>query len=968
MKRILTPMVYLWFAALFLLTGPALAGIANPNITVHLGDEGNRFEARIVGDEWANYYEKDGYTLIQNPYMDGRWEYATLGKRGNLVPSGYPVVDGAAAPEGFTKHLRPARDYRDIREDYFPTAYAKSWDHGYGAEAMAKVQRKYEPELVSGPRNLLFIRVSFNDRDFSTTAADWDQMIFDDTANAKTVTNFYDDNSFGQLEVRGVNHTQAAHNAGIISVSINKNHPNTGRAGLSSSQKYTIETEWINAALAEAANHVNFSGLDTNRDGRLTLDEAVIYFIVAGYDAASSAKEPNVWGHKWSAWRAGDVMAGSVELPSWALNGELTDDDGQHTMGVITHELGHLMCGLPDLYDINDQNAGMGIFSLMAAGSWGSEPGERGGATPVSMDAWCRHILGWTQVRTPGSNVDFPAGLTAIDTPVIFQGSRSHEYFLAENRTPTGWDRGMIPSLSAALSTVTRGSSTIESRAMTYTETGDITATAVSCSLGRSGDFPASVSGKIALIERGEISFVDKVNNAKAAGATAVIVYQKAGEDGVVQGTLGAEGDYLPAVGVGRTDGQNMAGQTVRVLVQGGAWNGGVLIQHVDTTVGSENSNDINSSVHSHQGVTVVEATSIAGSLVAANGSGGHGSHLFSAETNASWSASTNPDSRYWDGSDSGFALYDFSAAGQNMTASTSPSNVAPNASFTHSASGLTVSFSDTSSDSDGSIASRSWNFGDNGTSSSANPSHTYAEAGNYTVTLTVTDNDGASDSTSVNVTVADSSSGHDALENGVAKTGLGASRSDTLSFYIDVPAGATNLSFNTSGGSGDGDLYVKFGSKPTTGSYDHRSWNSGNTESVSISSPQAGRYHVLLHAYSTFSGMSLTASYQENNGGGSGGGPQTETVTGTLAGRASKNYTLTVTGGTIELSASWSGSGDIDLYLYNPSGTLVKSAESTSNPEVLEYDTNGAAGEYRIEVYNYKRTSKSYSLTVTYE
>ncbi|RMG70876.1 MAG: PKD domain-containing protein, partial [Chloroflexi bacterium] len=54
----------------------------------------------------------------------------------------------------------------------------------------------------------------------------------------------------------------------------------------------------------------------------------------------------------------------------------------------------------------------------------------------------------------------------------------------------------------------------------------------------------------------------------------------------------------------------------------------------------------------------------------------------------------------------------------------------------------------------DGSIVSYSWDFGDGGTSSSANPSHTYSSAGTYTVTLTVTDNDGATDSDQATVTV----------------------------------------------------------------------------------------------------------------------------------------------------------------------------------------------------------------------
>src|SRR5690606_31617656 len=62
--------------------------------------------------------------------------------------------------------------------------------------------------------------------------------------------------------------------------------------------------------------------------------------------------------------------------------------------------------------------------------------------------------------------------------------------------------------------------------------------------------------------------------------------------------------------------------------------------------------------------------------------------------------------------------------------------NVNPVANFSFAASGLTVNFTDGSSDSDGSIASRSWNFGDGTSSTAANPSKTYSAAGTYSVTL----------------------------------------------------------------------------------------------------------------------------------------------------------------------------------------------------------------------------------------
>src|SRR2546422_2485876 len=87
-------------------------------------------------------------------------------------------------------------------------------------------------------------------------------------------------------------------------------------------------------------------------------------------------------------------------------------------------------------------------------------------------------------------------------------------------------------------------------------------------------------------------------------------------------------------------------------------------------------------------------------------------------------------------------------------TVTVSASNQPPTAAFSSSCTGLTCSFTSTSSDPDGSISAYSWTFGDGGTSAAQNPSHTYGAGGTYTVTLTVTDNQGATNSTSHSVTV----------------------------------------------------------------------------------------------------------------------------------------------------------------------------------------------------------------------
>ncbi len=83
--------------------------------------------------------------------------------------------------------------------------------------------------------------------------------------------------------------------------------------------------------------------------------------------------------------------------------------------------------------------------------------------------------------------------------------------------------------------------------------------------------------------------------------------------------------------------------------------------------------------------------------------------------------------------------------------------NSPPTADFTYTTSELYVTFTDMSSDPDGTIT-WDWSFGDGKTSTAQNPIHTYAASGTYTVTLTVTDDGGASDSASKDVTVSEGS------------------------------------------------------------------------------------------------------------------------------------------------------------------------------------------------------------------
>ena len=83
------------------------------------------------------------------------------------------------------------------------------------------------------------------------------------------------------------------------------------------------------------------------------------------------------------------------------------------------------------------------------------------------------------------------------------------------------------------------------------------------------------------------------------------------------------------------------------------------------------------------------------------------------------------------------------------------PSNVPPVANFTSTCSGLSCTFTDRSTDSDGSVTGWTWDFGDGSGATERSPSHIYPVTGGYNVSLTATDDRGATHQVSRAVSVS---------------------------------------------------------------------------------------------------------------------------------------------------------------------------------------------------------------------
>ena len=99
------------------------------------------------------------------------------------------------------------------------------------------------------------------------------------------------------------------------------------------------------------------------------------------------------------------------------------------------------------------------------------------------------------------------------------------------------------------------GGPTLHPNTMSFSPAGEFTEEIVNCGLGYPGDFPLEVVGKIALIQRGELYFSEKTQNAADAGALAVIIFNHS--PGNFFGTLGSIAE-IPAVSISLEEGQDL--------------------------------------------------------------------------------------------------------------------------------------------------------------------------------------------------------------------------------------------------------------------------------------------------------------------------------------------------------------------------------------------------------------------------
>ena len=251
--------------------------------------------------------------------------------------------------------------------------------------------------------------------------------------------------------------------------------------------------------------------------------------------------------------------------------------------------------------------------------------------------------------------------------------------------------------------------------------------------------------------------------------------------------------------------------------------------------------------------------------------------------------------------------------------------NIPPAADFTYGASKLTVVFTDHSSDTDGTIASWYWDFGDGNTSAEQNPTHAYAADGTYTVTLTVTDDAGGTDSITQSVTVDD--------------------------VINDIPTADFTFSTNA--------LEVTFTdeSSDTDGTIASWYWVFGDGNTSALQNPThtyaAGRNYTVTLIVKDNDGATVSTSQDVTVSDGS-----VATITLTATGKQNKKWFI--------VNLDWSGANSDIVEILKDDGSIITTNNDGTYTDKMP-NPNGGGGSYTYQVCEAGTSTCSNEVTVTF-
>jgi len=296
---------------------------------------------------------------------------------------------------------------------------------------------------------MLGILVSYNNVSIASSDSVWSSKLFGN--NEHELNHYYKEVSNSKFQFEKAVESSGIENDGIVSVTLNKNHPDMDID--SSFYSFLVHID-LKGVLENLDSMVDFSNYDNDANGYITPDELLLTFVLAGYEDSYEGVhvQNGTWGHQSCSNASISPTLDGVSLMNcagggnFAIFGEKHDIGNPHdaTIGIIAHELGHSAFNLPDLYNVSSSKGGIGNFGLMGGGVWSIKNfQEEAGSTPVHLCAWSKVYTGWVS-PIEGSGSESLHETSSPNFNVIKVSINDSEYYLLENRNNTGYDRGLF--------------------------------------------------------------------------------------------------------------------------------------------------------------------------------------------------------------------------------------------------------------------------------------------------------------------------------------------------------------------------------------------------------------------------------------------------------------------------------------------------------------------------------------------
>jgi len=273
------------------------------------------------------------------------------------------------------------------------------------------------------------VLAEFPDRGFSRTPAQIEELLFSENVLPNgSVNEYYKAVSSGAVSLTGR----------IVGPFVMPLTLAEYARGDASNPRQFPNTQTLGRDAARAAMpHVNFSSFDNDSNG--FVDGLVVVHAGPGRERTGSAADLNSITQ---LLQGGELTANGTSILHFTSVAE------NAPLGIVAHEIGHLLFGFPDLYDTDSPSQGVGNWCLMGLGAWnGPAAGAGDGDLPAHPSAWCKMTQGWVNTLVQATNEKITVEAVQAQSKTIYRlwkdAALGTEFFLLENRQRTGYDRAL---------------------------------------------------------------------------------------------------------------------------------------------------------------------------------------------------------------------------------------------------------------------------------------------------------------------------------------------------------------------------------------------------------------------------------------------------------------------------------------------------------------------------------------------